>query len=227
MEVSQHVFKILAAGDAGSGKSCLVTRFTSGTYDNTYSATIGVDFRVRILNNADFSRDNITDLPASATIKLQIWDIAGHDRFHTIVQTYYRSMNAVLLIFDLGNRTSFTRLLTWYTAIKRSCFPRPRYYLIGAKSDTEPEITRAEIDSFCALISDEMSSSDDGALSKADPIPYYECSSKNNTGVDEMFTAIAADLLRKKGFIAPMDVSSVIKPQSHERRQWLNCCVIM
>lgn len=36
-------------------------------------------------------------LRPSGVLQLQIWDTAGHERFRTITQSYYRSANGVLL----------------------------------------------------------------------------------------------------------------------------------
>jgi len=49
-------------GDSGTGKSCLLLRFTDDNYSDVYISTIGVDFKFRTLKMN------------GKTIKLQIWD---------------------------------------------------------------------------------------------------------------------------------------------------------
>eukprot|EP01105_Mastigella_eilhardi_P004676 TRINITY_DN1624_c0_g1_i6.p1 TRINITY_DN1624_c0_g1~~TRINITY_DN1624_c0_g1_i6.p1 ORF type:complete len:104 (-),score=2.06 TRINITY_DN1624_c0_g1_i6:520-831(-) len=57
----QPVYKIMLLGNAGVGKSSLVHRFADNTFNGTYTATIGIDFKTRAVE-LDGQR-----------IKLQIW----------------------------------------------------------------------------------------------------------------------------------------------------------
>jgi Ras-related protein Rab-18 len=59
-----HLFKVLLIGDSGVGKSSLLLRFTSDTFDDL-SPTIGVDFKLKMM------------LLQGKRLKLTIWDTAG------------------------------------------------------------------------------------------------------------------------------------------------------
>lgn len=78
-----------------TGKTCIVQKFKSGVFTETHSNTIGVDFSMK------------TVTVNGKRIKLQIWDSAGHERFRTITQSYYRSANGVIIVYDITNRASF------------------------------------------------------------------------------------------------------------------------
>merc|ERR1712150_68665 len=67
-----YLFKFLLIGDSGVGKSCLLLRFADDTYSENYISTIGVDFKIRTLEQE------------GKTVKLHIWDTAGQERFRTI-----------------------------------------------------------------------------------------------------------------------------------------------
>ncbi|KAK6942922.1 Small GTPase [Dillenia turbinata] len=56
----------------GVGKSCLLLRFSDGSFTTSFITTIGIDFKIRTIE-LDGKR-----------IKLQIWDTAGQERFRTI-----------------------------------------------------------------------------------------------------------------------------------------------
>lgn len=62
---SDYLAKILVIGDGGVGKTSLITRFTDQKFVNSYTATIGVDFKSRLMEYD------------GRTVKLQIWDTAG------------------------------------------------------------------------------------------------------------------------------------------------------
>ena len=74
-----YLFKLVIVGNQGVGKSSLFLRFCDNNFVDNYLATIGVDFRFKMLN------------VEGGLCKLQIWDTAGQERFRTITSAYYRS----------------------------------------------------------------------------------------------------------------------------------------
>ncbi|XP_010258759.2 PREDICTED: ras-related protein RABD2a-like [Nelumbo nucifera] len=58
-----YLFKLLLIGDSGVGKSCLLLRFADDSYLESYISTIGVDFKIRTVEQD------------GKTIKLQIVSI--------------------------------------------------------------------------------------------------------------------------------------------------------
>ena len=67
-----HIYKVVLGGDSSVGKSSLLRRFADDTFEESYLATIGVDFKFKY--NEHLSRTlTIGETP----VKLQIWDTAG------------------------------------------------------------------------------------------------------------------------------------------------------
>ena len=52
-----------------------------------------------------------------AICKLEIWDTAGQERFSTITANYYRGAQGALLVYDVGLRSSFDHVKTWYERV--------------------------------------------------------------------------------------------------------------
>lgn len=67
-----------------------------------YRLTIGVDFASKVLNYDD-----------EKDVTLQIWDIAGHERFGTMTRVYYKFAIAGVLVFDLTREATFDAVLKW------------------------------------------------------------------------------------------------------------------
>ncbi|RUS79917.1 hypothetical protein EGW08_012305 [Elysia chlorotica] len=76
---TEHLYKVLVIGEFGVGKTSLIRRYTEGNFSPNYKLTIGVDFALKCLE-----WDNNTK------INLQLWDIAGHERFGHMTRVYYK-----------------------------------------------------------------------------------------------------------------------------------------
>ncbi|XP_039005537.1 ras-related protein RABD2a-like isoform X2 [Hibiscus syriacus] len=102
-----YLFKLLLIGDSGVGKSCILLRFADDSYVESYISTIGVDFKIRTVEQD------------GKTIKLQIWDTAGQERFRTITSSYYRGAHGII----------------WQSEIDRYASDNVNKLLVGNKSD--------------------------------------------------------------------------------------------
>ncbi|XP_062380001.1 RAB33B, member RAS oncogene family a [Sardina pilchardus] len=120
-----RIFKIIVIGDSGVGKTCLTYRFCAGKFPEKTEATIGVDFREKLIE-IDGEK-----------IKVQLWDTAGQERFRkSMVQHYYRNVHAVVFVYDITNAASFRSLPAWIEECKQHSLGQevPRI-LVGNKCD--------------------------------------------------------------------------------------------
>ena len=75
-----YIFKVLLLGDSSVGKTCFLLRYSDDTFVENHISTIGLDYRLKMINLSD-----------NKTIKMQIWDTAGQDRFRAITKNYYKT----------------------------------------------------------------------------------------------------------------------------------------
>ena len=54
-----------------------------------------------------------------AQVELAIWDTAGQERFHALGPIYYRDAQAALLVYDITDADSFTRVQTWVQELRQ------------------------------------------------------------------------------------------------------------
>ena len=73
---ADYLFKIVLIGDAGVGKSNLLLRFSKNEFNIDSRSTIGVEFATKVLQIG------------GKTVKAQIWDTAGHERYRAITAAY-------------------------------------------------------------------------------------------------------------------------------------------
>ena len=174
-----YIFKLILIGSSGVGKSSILQRYIQKIFNAEYTCTIGVDFFMKTINIRDKS------------IKLQLWDTAGTEKFKSITTGYYRGANAAFVVFDLTSKSSFDSVSEWIENYYKYSNPDSEKHviLIGNKSDLKEnrEITQEQIDNFVMN----------------NKIKYFETSAKNGENIEECFYFIAEKLmndLEEKGF---------------------------
>eukprot|EP01090_Pellita_catalonica_P019399 TRINITY_DN6591_c0_g1_i1.p1 TRINITY_DN6591_c0_g1~~TRINITY_DN6591_c0_g1_i1.p1 ORF type:complete len:216 (-),score=38.83 TRINITY_DN6591_c0_g1_i1:34-681(-) len=95
-------FKVLVVGDMGVGKTSIIQRFVNNIFSRDYQSTIGVDFALKVINWDDKTK-----------VRLQLWDIAGQERFGNMTRVYYKEAVAAFVVFDMTRIASFEGVETW------------------------------------------------------------------------------------------------------------------
>ncbi|ROI47891.1 Ras-related protein Rab-33B [Anabarilius grahami] len=166
--------KIIVIGDAGVGKTCLTHRFCTGQFPSRTEATIGVDFREKVL---DIEGEKV---------KVQLWDTAGQERFRkSMVQHYYRNVHGIVFVFDVTNPISFRNLPLWMD----EC----RQHALG------PDIPRALVCNKADLVTSTITSvliEQARHLAEVHGMSFYLTSAKGRKGdqVDSIFVTLAKSL---------------------------------
>uniref|UniRef100_A0A3B3VTT1 Ras-related protein Rab n=1 Tax=Poecilia latipinna TaxID=48699 RepID=A0A3B3VTT1_9TELE len=97
----EHLYKILVIGDLGVGKTSIIKRYVHHNFSPNYRATIGVDFALKVLT---WDQE---------TVRLQLWDIAGQERFGNMTRVYYREAMGAFIVFDVTRPASFEAVTKW------------------------------------------------------------------------------------------------------------------
>ena len=205
MNVVQHdyLFKLLLIGDSGTGKSCLIMRFADDSFNASFIATIGVDFKIKTIN-VDGSK-----------IKMQIWDTAGQERFRTIVSSYYRGAHGIIVVYDVTDRQSFTKIQHWLKEIENYGTDRVRKLIVGNKCDLADK--RVVDFASAKAFADELG------------IPIMEASARSKINVDEIFLRIARNILEKirsesSGHSSPNNTGLVRVQRPEEKKKASSKC---
>ena len=163
--------KILLIGDSKVGKTCLISRYAIGVFNEDYISTIGFDNRQKeeIINNEK--------------VLVRIFDTAGQERFKSITANYLRNAEGVILVYDLTSTESFESLKFWIESIKNNLGndePIP-IIIIGNKIDLEDarQINKSVAEKFA----------------KDNNYKYFETSAKTGEGVDDAFREIVKQIL--------------------------------
>eukprot|EP01116_Phalansterium_solitarium_P006517 TRINITY_DN18843_c0_g1_i1.p1 TRINITY_DN18843_c0_g1~~TRINITY_DN18843_c0_g1_i1.p1 ORF type:complete len:230 (-),score=52.88 TRINITY_DN18843_c0_g1_i1:480-1169(-) len=173
-EKAQHLYKVIVIGDYAVGKTSLIKRYCEGFFTPNYKLTIGVDFAVKVVDWDD-----------DTNVSLQLWDVAGHERFGTMTSVYYKYAIAAVIVFDLSRPATFDAVLKWRDDVNSKVVlannePIPALLLANKADIPGVSIDREMLDKFVT---------DNGFIG------WYETSAQKNTNIDDAMKFLVSKIL--------------------------------
>lgn len=142
-----NVAKILVIGDVCTGKTSIIQRYVYKTFPENHHATLGVDFALKRVRVED------------TLLNVQMWDIAGQERFIGLAPTYYKHAVAAIVVFDITQKETLNGAKKWKLDVDEKVFLRNGdnipVVLFANKWDLIEEneslrcLTDEELDTFC------------------------------------------------------------------------------
>ncbi|KYQ92174.1 Rab GTPase [Tieghemostelium lacteum] len=136
--------KILVVGKLACGKTSIIQRYCNNDFQGRYKPTIGVDFQTKEIE------------VGNRRVILQLWDIAGQERFGHMTRVYFQNADGAIVVFDATRPGTFTGAKEWKDDID-NCFPAAEgeeglpTILLANKIDLlqPPYQFPEDIDTFC------------------------------------------------------------------------------
>eukprot|EP00475_Leptophrys_vorax_P025038 TRINITY_DN3490_c0_g2_i7.p1 TRINITY_DN3490_c0_g2~~TRINITY_DN3490_c0_g2_i7.p1 ORF type:complete len:200 (-),score=32.96 TRINITY_DN3490_c0_g2_i7:44-643(-) len=160
---------LLVVGDSGVGKTALLQRFTTNEFNADCNSTIGIDYKTKTIETR------------GRTIRLQIWDAAGQEKYHAITKAYFRGARGVLVVYDSTNEESFQNVGKWIQDIGQFSAEETVKILVGNKSDLSDQ----------RQVSIERAA----AFAKENQMTFIETSARDGANVDFMMDVLAVEIL--------------------------------
>jgi len=121
------VLSIAVVGACDAGKSSLSRALTCKEPELEHVSTIGADFMSRY-----FPERNV---------HLKIWDLAGMERFQSILFTYIHRCKCILFLYTIDDKQSFTHMTKLYTMYRNGGHLKDKFLaIVATKTDSREYI---------------------------------------------------------------------------------------
>ena len=197
--------KVTLLGNAGVGKTCIITKYTSNQFNPYNESTLLSSFYQKILT-IDGKK-----------ILLSIWDTIGQEEYRSLGRLFYKDSHIVVLVYDITNRDSFLDIKnTWYNDLKTYGEKYIITALVGNKSDCyeEEQVDENEAREYAKQI---------GAH-------YFSVSAKTRNNIDLLFMTLVKEYLgpefsKKLKKIKEEKVESVKMSNKMNKKKKHRCCM--
>lgn len=112
-------------GEGRVGKTSILLRYIKGEYNDRQISTLQasyLDKKIKVGIN---------------TAHLSVWDTAGQERFHALGPIYYRDADGALLVYDITDAESFTKVKQWVKELRKIVGNDISIAIAGNKIDLE------------------------------------------------------------------------------------------
>ena len=180
--------KFLLIGEQAVGKSSLINQYIEGKFEENLLCAAGLDLKKKYIKINQTS------------IKLMIYDTAGHERFRTLSKNQISSTKGILIVYDVTEKESFDALNFWMKSFKENANKNAICLIIGNKIDLENK---------------RVIGYDEGKkFAEKYGVKFIETSAKSAVGVNEAFYSVAKEI-----FDNEINVNDIIIEGNNKKRK--------
>jgi len=101
--------KVVLIGESGVGKTSIISRYMTNTFSSTLGSTPGANFTTKTV----FLEEE------NQSIKYEIWDTAGQEKYRSLAKVFYKNSAVCILVYEITRRASFEELKSyWINEVK-------------------------------------------------------------------------------------------------------------
>lgn len=129
-KVNEHLLKVIVVGDKWVGKTAFLQRLDDNTFRKKCKSTIGVNLSALTLRLDD-----------DPVVKLQLWDIAGEERFGSMKDIYFKNATVAIVMVDPTSSNSLKIAKKWIRDINNKVRLQNGYYIPILLVETKTDLT--------------------------------------------------------------------------------------
>ncbi|KAL9633984.1 MAG: hypothetical protein Q9164_004366 [Protoblastenia rupestris] len=177
--------KFVVVGDGGCGKTCLMISYSQGYFPEKYVPTVFENYITQTEHK-----------PSNKTVELALWDTAGQEEYDRLRPLSYPETDLLFVCFAIDCPNSLENVMDkWYPEVLHFC-PTTPLILVGLKSDLRHK--RACIELLKTQGLTPVTQEQGQKVARQMGAIYMECSSKEMSGVHEVFELAVDTAVRRE-----------------------------
>ena len=126
----QDSIKVVLLGEAGVGKTSIISQFTIHKFDPHRETSLSAQFNTKTMEFPDLGQ----------SIKFDIWDTVGQEKYRSIAKIFYKDAKAIIFVYDITREFSFEGIKNfWYEETKNNWDGTPILAVVANKIDLYEE----------------------------------------------------------------------------------------
>ena len=118
--------KVVLLGESVVGKTSIINQFTTNKFNPRISTSVSAQFISKTMNFPEFEK----------SMKFDIWDTVGQEKYRYLTKIFYRDAKVILLVYDITKEHSFQALKDyWYKEVKNTAEGEPLLVVVANKTD--------------------------------------------------------------------------------------------
>ena len=173
--------KVVLLGDSGVGKSSIMERYVSNTFEPGAPATI----------SASFASKRVELKKSKQAATLNIWDTAGQEKYRSLAKHYFQGASIALVVYDITKKDTFEGAKRWIADIKQRYNRDVTILLVANKVDL--------------IELEEVQMSEVQAYAEEQDMRLFLTSAKAGIGIDKLFSSAVKYALQSQSVEIPTD----------------------
>ena len=121
-----EALKVVLVGESGVGKTSIISQFTTHKFDPHRETSLSAQFISKTVEFQDLGK----------SIKFDIWDTVGQEKYRSLAEIFYRDAKIVVFVYDITTENSLKGLKEyWYQEVKTKSTGKPLLAVVANKID--------------------------------------------------------------------------------------------
>ena len=118
--------KVVLLGESGVGKTSIINQFTIKKFNPRCATSESAKFVSKIVEFPEFE----------ASIKFDIWDTVGQEKYRSLTKIFYRDAKVIIFVYDITKEFTFNAIKDyWYKETCDTTEGKPLLALVANKND--------------------------------------------------------------------------------------------
>ena len=128
--------QVVLLGESGVGKTSIISQFISKKFNPKCSTSVSAQFTSKTIDFQD----------AKKSIRFDIWDTVGQEKYRSLTKIFYKDAKIIILVYDITTEYSFNELKEyWYSETIKNTDSETIYAVCANKFDLyEKQVVKNE-----------------------------------------------------------------------------------